>query len=910
MPPTNEIPSNGTGTGTGIEDEVHPMIAVPEAIQIVLVESFRQLLVRAIDGTDSEEVFLYNRGNGNNGHDDAWQQLQGRMLLEDVRMRAPGYPPYAASIMDGYAVNVDDIPPNDGMDTDDDIAGKSPWTHVVKAKVYAGDLTDGCTDTSMAQNNKRGIDVATTDTEHEINQEDEDDDDIQSATSSQLDFEQNDISNQHQEREINDLLPAYYVTTGAVVPNGCNAVIPVEHVTIHQTTNHPDNDEIVASNTSITLLRIPPSAIYALPKNRWIRQPGSDIASDALLLPKNTILDPTAIGLLYQSGVVSVQVRRKINIGIMSTGSELFTPHSGGDCANQSYRQNSSVDWWTYLHENRPGTIPDINRPMLLSMFTSSVNDAYRYNLNVIDLGIVRDDESIVDATKQFEASIKKCDIIISTGGISLGETDFIEKLLMNHVGKASNLHFGRLHMKPGKPTSFFTMSKGRKDDDKRCCLWFALPGNPVSNFVCTQLLVFPALHLFINGIPENCPVQESAFKDSEYTYAYIRDKVVPYLYVHDELHDVALLHDIRLDPERPEYHRITFADENMTSVRSTGIQQSSRLLSLQKADGVVVLPRGTSDHPVAKAGEKYTLLLLFNRNTTMAKQVQESKHILHNADTSCRLFESPLTNDACISEPEHQPQQSEITKHPQLNVSIVQVSPIHVINTSLILDLDETNSNDIAAGIIKNDAISDDAEHTMQISERVKRALSGSKSGPVRIVSNTSYTGTVDGLYPHLMQRVVTSKPIVDILVVIGTSNRRDQENEFYRSPFHRYMQMAHMLRRRLEKVAISMSLFAKQNAVKQDPIVGALFEVVIGYMYTAKMPERCDDQRDANIDPIENVANTDENATNVHDNGVARPTATPPNGCIVVYVPEECLDMSLSCIRSVVKHALQVAR
>lgn len=59
--------------------------------------------------------------------------------------------------------------------------------------------------------------------------------------------------------------------------------------------------------------------------------------------------------------------------------------------------------------------IPDSNRPMLLSMLTSSVADAYRYNVNVIDLGIVRDDESIVTVTKLFEASIEKCDIIIST---------------------------------------------------------------------------------------------------------------------------------------------------------------------------------------------------------------------------------------------------------------------------------------------------------------------------------------------------------------------------------------------------------------------------------------------------------------------------------------------------------------
>ena len=118
--------------------------------------------------------------------------------------------------------------------------------------------------------------------------------------------------------------------------------------------------------------------------------------------------------------------------------------------------------------------------------------------------------------TQQFAVMIDQCDIILSTGGISLGETDFIENIIMNHLSTKSQLHFGRLHMKPGKPTTFFTIPKASNENDnnsknnQRCCLWFAMPGNPVSNYVCTHLLVLPALHLLIHGIPKDCPVRES----------------------------------------------------------------------------------------------------------------------------------------------------------------------------------------------------------------------------------------------------------------------------------------------------------------------------------------------------------------------------------------------------------------
>jgi hypothetical protein len=109
------------------------------------------------------------------------------------------------------------------------------------------------------------------------------------------------------------------------------------------------------------------------------------------------------------------------------------------------------------------------------------------------------------------------------------------------------------------------------------------------------------------------------------------------------------------------------------------------------------------------------------------------------------------------------------------------------------------------------------------------------------------------------------------------------------YQSPYNRYLEISQMLRQRLEKTATSLSLFAKHNAIKQNPIVGALFEIVIGYLYTVEMNKLCEDQPAIEMKPD---------------------GAPPKNGCIVLFVAEECLDASLSSIRSLVKHALHVAR
>jgi molybdenum cofactor synthesis domain-containing protein len=393
----------------------HPMMAVPTAVRIVVSETCRQMERQ----TRVEELVIHGEEEDPN----LWQQLYCRISEEDVTMCPPGYPPYTASVMDGYAIQLDE-----SEHTNDDA---TPWTHILREKIFAG-ISNETTTAAVA-------------IPESIN---DDEDDIQSTTSSKMQF--NDYS---------QLPAAYYVTTGAMIPNHCDCVVPIEEVRLQV-------------EGSTTLLSIPWSSRV---RNKWIRRPGCDIPAGTVLVERKTRLDPIAIGLLLQSGVSSVKVRRKVTIGILSTGSELQTS----------------------AERSVSGMIPDINRPVLLSLFHSNPH------LDVLDFQIVRDDDPMEDMVRVFSSAVERCDIVVSTGGISKGETDFVEGILMQQLKTSSSqlpqLHFGRLHMKPGKPTTFITMPK--PDPTQGKCLWFALPGNPVSAYVCAQLLVWPCVHLLAHGV-------------------------------------------------------------------------------------------------------------------------------------------------------------------------------------------------------------------------------------------------------------------------------------------------------------------------------------------------------------------------------------------------------------------------
>ena len=178
----------------------------------------------------------------------------------------------------------------------------------------------------------------------------------------------------------------------------------------------------------------------------------------------------------------------------------------------------------------------------------------------VVETRVVVDDQTALEST--FLDCIPKADIIISTGGVSMGSHDFVKPTIEKICG---SVHFGRLRMKPGKPTTFGTIMRA----DNNETLIFGLPGNPVSALSCFHLLVVPAIEKMSGKIHEDSPF------------------------------NVALAHDVNLDPERVEYMRASLAwKENSLVAISTGLQVSSRLMSMRNANVMVEIPSGHGSLP------------------------------------------------------------------------------------------------------------------------------------------------------------------------------------------------------------------------------------------------------------------------------------------------------------------------
>lgn len=506
---------------TAMNRDVHPMIPVPDAIRLVMRET-AEILLNNQKLNPNIRISLSST---------PWQRLLGCVLDEDVVMKEPGYPPYNASIMDGYAISISDFSSEDfklASNTKPDT-----WTHEVVDRIYAGD--------SGAKTTIGDKDI---------------------------------------------LPPACYITTGAVVPDSYNCVVPVEECEVSVSTSN---------------IRIKPTA--NLQHHKWIRPIGCDISGSTIVLPKGHILDPVAIGLVKQSGAEYIVVKRRIKVGVLSTGNELIVKDANDDMQLKT----------------KKGKIPDVNRPVLLAMLSTS---AFENTCEPIDLGTIRDDD-LVAMVETVEKALDRCDIIITTGGVSMGESDIVERVLVDKCG--GKLHFGRMHMKPGKPTTFVTIPRKVNGDDF-VKLVFAQPGNPCSAVVCTQLLVGPCLDLYFNGI------DRETFEAKSKTKEELVDEIVNRSLVHPEI-EARLTHDIKLDAKRPEYHRVfltrKIGDIGETyDAYSTGVQRSSRLMSLRDAQGLMLLPHVKGKKAVAHKGDIYPVLLMSNIFANEPVQIRGSIHL------------------------------------------------------------------------------------------------------------------------------------------------------------------------------------------------------------------------------------------------------------------------------------------
>uniref|UniRef100_A0AC11C0Z0 Gephyrin n=2 Tax=Artiodactyla TaxID=91561 RepID=A0AC11C0Z0_SHEEP len=215
-----------------------------------------------------------------------------------------------------------------------------------------------------------------------------------------------------------------------------------------------------------------------------------------------------------------------------------------------------------------PGKIRDSNRSTLLATIQE-------HGYPTINLGIVGDNPD--DLLNALNEGISRADVIITSGGVSMGEKDYLKQVL--DIDLHAQIHFGRVFMKPGLPTTFATL-----DIDGVRKIIFALPGNPVSAVVTCNLFVVPALRK-MQGILDPRPTIIKA----------------------------RLSCDVKLDP-RPEYHRCILTwhhQEPLPWAQSTGNQMSSRLMSMRSANGLLMLPPKTEQYVELHKGEVVDVMVI-----------------------------------------------------------------------------------------------------------------------------------------------------------------------------------------------------------------------------------------------------------------------------------------------------------
>lgn len=328
------------------------------------------------------------------------------------------------------------------------------------------------------------------------------------------------------------LLPGHVarVTTGGAIPDEADAVVMVEDTRLHATTQDGAEEREV-------------EVMGEARAGQNVREVGSDVQAGQTILAKGTTITSNGgeLGLLVSTGALSVPIYRRPIVGVLSTGDEVCD----------------------HKEPIAPGQVRDSNRPTLLSALAG-------LNVPHVDLGHVADDaESLRD---KLTAAFARCDIIVSTGGVSMGEKDLLKPTIEQALHGV--VHFGRVAMKPGKPTTFATC---RTEQGERK-LMFALPGNPASAMVTLHLFVMTAVRK-MSGSADARPRTMRA----------------------------VAAEDFPLDP-RPEYQRVHWSVDPATAVVKAaavqGGQRSSRIGSFLACNGLAQLPALTPERGVVRRGE------------------------------------------------------------------------------------------------------------------------------------------------------------------------------------------------------------------------------------------------------------------------------------------------------------------
>jgi len=241
------------------------------------------------------------------------------------------------------------------------------------------------------------------------------------------------------------------IMTGAVIPDGADTIIMQEHARAE------NKIAIIGSgsgNSSGGGSRHPHR------QGQHLRRAGEDLAIGQTALAKGKLLRPAEIGLIASLGIGEISVYRKLRVAFFSTGDELVSIGSPLDASG--------------------GQIYDSNRYTLHAMLT-------RLGCEVIDMGVVRDDPALLE--KAFIEAARIADVVFTSGGVSVGEADFVKELLT----RLGEVVFWKIAMKPGRPLAYGKIGNAH---------FFGLPGNPVSVMVTFYQFAREALLILMGQNP------------------------------------------------------------------------------------------------------------------------------------------------------------------------------------------------------------------------------------------------------------------------------------------------------------------------------------------------------------------------------------------------------------------------
>jgi molybdopterin molybdotransferase len=321
------------------------------------------------------------------------------------------------------------------------------------------------------------------------------------------------------------------IMTGALMPAQCDTVIPQEMM-----------QKLPIEADGLERIQFESNAVSS-GENRRLR--GEDLAQGSVAIAAGRILRPSDLGLAASLGINVLTVRRRLRVAILSSGNELRPLGAPLDS----------------------GSIYDSNRYSLMGLLN-------RLDLDVLDCGIIQDDPIALKTA--FSQAASTADVIISSGGVSVGEADFT-KQVMQGLG---DIGFWKIAMRPGRPMAFGTLKPVPNQHPQRSTLFFGLPGNPVAVMVTFYQFVQSAL-LQLSGATQLRPPLTQAIASAA----------------------------IRKKPGRTEYQRgiIEIGQDGRAQVRITGSQGAGILRSMSEANCFIVL--GHEQGNVA-AGELVNVVL------------------------------------------------------------------------------------------------------------------------------------------------------------------------------------------------------------------------------------------------------------------------------------------------------------